>query len=317
MDLGDIRAAAERVAPYVKRTPLERSTALSSLLGTNVYVKYELFQKIGAFKARGAFNKLLLLDQSSRSRGVVAVSGGNHAQAVSYAASVLGIDAVIVMPDTTPATYVNATRGYGATVDLTPSIAHAFDRVREYEEEGRISIHPFDDPDVMAGQGTVGLEIYEDLPEASDVVVSIGGGGLAGGVSTAIKALSPETRVWGVETEGAEAMSLAFVAGHPVETSITSIAKTLGAPYVSAQTLELAQRNLDSITVVSDADAVEALLLIAERLKVIVEPAASCTWAAAKKLREHFTPESKVVLILCGGNVSIRDICGYLSQFDL
>lgn len=313
MDISDIRQAGERIAPYVKRTPLEYSESLSRRLDTRVFVKYELFQKTGAFKARGAFNKLLSMSEHERGNGFVAVSGGNHAQAVAYASSVLGVDAVILMPESTPKNYVEATRGYGATVDLQPTIAAAFDKIKDYQAEGRVFIHPFDDPLIMAGQGTVGLEIMQDLPEATDVIVSIGGGGLAGGVATAVKSIEPSIRVWGVETVGADAMSQALAAGHPVElAAITSIAKTLGAPYVSLETLALAQKYLESVTVVTDAEAVEALLFIAERLKVITEPAASCTLAAAEKLRDRFTPESNLVLVLCGGNTGIADVCGYL-----
>lgn len=317
MDINDIRAAAERIRPYVKRTPLEHSNSLSKHLGTNVYVKYELFQKTGAFKARGGFNKLLTMSDEERAKGVVAVSGGNHAQAVAYASSVLGVDAVIVMPQSTPKVYVEATRGYGATVDLQPSIAEAFEKVKTYQAEGRVFVHPFDDPVIMAGQGTVGLEILEDVPDATDIILSIGGGGLAGGVSATVKAINPAIRVWGVETVGADAMTQALAAGKPVElAAITSIAKTLGAPYVSEATLELVQKNFESVTVVTDAEAVAAMLLIAERLKVITEPAASCTLAAAEKLRGNFTADSKVVLILCGGNTSLVDASGYLSLLD-
>lgn len=217
------------------------------------------------------------------------------------------------MPRSTPQNYVDATIGYGATVDLQPTIAAAFAEIERYRAEGREFLHPFDDPLIMAGQGTVGLEILEDLPETTDVVVSIGGGGLAGGVSTAIKALEPRLKVWGVETIGADAMSQALAAGHPVNvTAITSIAKTLGAPHVSETTLALVQQNLESVTLVSDAEAVEALVFIAERLKVITEPAASCTLSAAERLTEHFTPDSNVVLILCGGNTGVADLCSYL-----
>ncbi len=317
MDINDIRSAATRICPYVKRTPLEYSNSLSKHLGTNLYVKYELFQKTGAFKARGGFNKLLTMSDHERGNGVVAVSGGNHAQAVAYASSVLGVDAVIVMPQSTPKVYVEATRGYGATVDLQPSIAEAFEKVKTYQAEGRVFVHPFDDPVIMAGQGTVGLEILEDVPDATDVILSIGGGGLAGGVSAAVKAINPSIRVWGVETVGADAMTQALAAGKPVELgAITSIAKTLGAPYVSGATLELVQKNFESVTVVTDAEAVAAMLLIAERLKVITEPAASCTLAAAEKLRGNFTTDSKIVLIFCGGNTSIRDACSYLPLLD-
>ena len=313
MNITDIKAAQERIAPYVKRTPLEYSESISKRLGTNVFVKYELFQKTGAFKARGAFNKLLTMSPDERAKGVVAVSGGNHAQAVAYSSSVLGVDAVIVMPQSTPQVYVDATRGYGATVDLQPSIAAAFQKIEEYQAEGRVFLHPFDDPVIMAGQGTVGIEILEDVPDATDVILSIGGGGLMGGVATAVKSLKPDTKVWGVETVGADAMSQALAASRVVELdAITSIAKTLGAPHVSDATLALAQNYLESVTVVTDVEAVEALVFIAERLKVITEPAASCTLAAAERLRSHFSPDSKVVLILCGGNTGVKDLCGYI-----
>lgn len=315
MDIAAIETARERIAPYVKRTVLEHSQTLSRHLGTNVSVKFELFQKTGAFKVRGAFNKMLSLSDEEKTRGVVAVSGGNHAQAVAYAASVLGIDAVVLMPETTPRNYVEATLQYGARVDLQPTIAAAFAEIKRFEAEGRIFVHPFDDSLVMAGQGTIGLEILEDLPETTDIIVSIGGGGLAGGVAAAVKALKPEVRIWGVETIGADAMSQAFAAGHPVElAAITSIAKTLGAPAVSDATLALARKYLESVTVVSDAEAVEALQFILERLKVLTEPAASCTLAAATRLKNQFNQHNQVVLIFCGGNQSLGDLCGYAAR---
>lgn len=312
MNNDQIIEASERIRPHVKRTPLERSETLSAHLNTNVYVKYELFQKTGSFKPRGAFNKMLSLSDEERANGVVAVSGGNHAQGVAYAARTLGVDAVILMPENTPLTYLNAARGYGATVDLKPNIAEAFSAIEKYEAEGRTLVHPFDDPLVIAGQGTVGLEIAEDCPQVTDVFASIGGGGIAAGVAIAIKAHNPNARIWGVETVGADAMSQAIAAGEIVTLpAITSIAKTLGAPAVTQRTLDLIRNHLESVTVVTDAEAVTALKFIAERLKVIPEPASSCNLAAAEKLKANFTPASHVVIILCGGNVSIDDICSY------
>lgn len=312
MDIAAIKQAQQRVKPYVKRTTLERSETLSKYLGTNVFVKYELFQKTGSFKVRGAFNKLLSLSAEERKRGVVAISGGNHAQAIAYASNVLDIDAVVLMPQTTPQNYLEATRNYGATVDLQPTIQDAFKKIKEYESQGRIFIHPFDDRLVMAGQGTVGVEIMEDLPETTDIIISIGGGGFEGGVSTAVKAIKPEVRIWGVETVGADCMSQALKAGHPVELpAITSIAKTLGAPSVSAQTLALAQEHLEEVIVVSDYEAVQQLKFILERLKVLTEPAASCTLSAALRLKDRFTKDNNLVLIFCGGNLSVTDLCKY------
>lgn len=313
MNIEEIRQAQERIAPYVKRTPVHRSETLSDLLGTNVFVKYELFQFTGSFKPRGAFNKLLSITPEERSRGVVAVSGGNHAQAVAYVATKLGLDSIICMPENTPKNYTDATRGYGAKIELQPNIAAAFDRAEQLQRDGRIFVHPFDDPLVIAGQGTVGLEIMEDVPDATDVIASIGGGGMATGVAIAAKAVKPDIKAWGVETIGADAMAQAIAAGEPVTLpAITSIAKTLGAPYVTQLTLDLVRENFESVTVVPDAEAVEAIVLIAERLKVLTEPAASCTLAAAKRLRENFRPDSNVVLVFCGGNQSIADLCGFL-----
>jgi threonine dehydratase len=314
MVITPIKQAQQRINGYVKRTLLEHSETLSKYLGTNVFVKLELFQKTGSFKVRGAFNKLLSLTEGERKRGVVAISGGNHAQAVAYASSILDVDAVVLMPQTTPQNYVEATRNYGATVDLQPTIADAFGKIKDYEAEGRIFIHPFDDPLVMAGQGTVGLEIMEDLPGVTDIIVSIGGGGFEGGVSTAVKSIKPTVKIWGVETVGADCMSKALQAGHPVElAAITSIAKTLGAPSVSSQTLAIAQKNLEDVIVVPDAEAVESLKFILERLKILTEPAAACTLAAAKRLKDKFNKDSNLVLIFCGGNLSVMDLCRHIT----
>jgi threonine dehydratase len=310
--LPDIRSARERIRGRVTRTPLVSSATLSERLGAQVYLKLELFQKTGAFKVRGAFNKTLSIPEAQRGRGLAAVSGGNHAQAVAYTATQLGLPSVILMPQATPRNYIEATRGYGAEVVLVENSAVAFQKIGAYEAEGWTSIHPFDDPLVMAGQGTLGLEIVEDLPDATDVVISIGGGGFMGGVATAMKALKPDVRIWGVETEGADAMSRALAAGHPVQlAAITSIARTLGAPAVSERTLALAQKYLESVTVVPDREAVLALRFLLERAKVLTEPAASCTLAAAERLRDRFTRDARVVLILCGGNTAVDDLCSY------
>lgn len=310
--LEDIQSAREQIRGRVARTPLVSSATLSERLGVPVYLKLELFQKTGSFKVRGAFNKALSFPSDQRRRGIVAVSGGNHAQAVAYAAAQLGVRSVILMPEATPRNYLEATRGYGADVVLVASSAVAFEKIPSYEAEGWNFIHPFDDPLVMAGQGTVGLEILEDLSEATDVVVSIGGGGFMGGVATALKSLKPGVRIWGVETEGADAMAQALAAGRPVHLpAITSIARTLGAPAVSERTLALAQKYLESVTVVPDREAVIALRFLLERAKVLTEPAASCTLAAAERLRGNFTPDSRVVLILCGGNTAVDDLCGF------
>jgi len=308
--LSDIEAARARIASHVRRTPLTRSETLSHRLGTNVYLKAEVFQKTGSFKVRGAFNKMLSVGTAVRERGVVAMSGGNHAQAVAYAARELGARALVFMPASTPRNYVDATRGYGAEVAFVDTSLEGLDAMEDYGGRGWVAVHPFDDPLVMAGQGTAGLEIIDDLPDVTDVVVSIGGGGLIGGVATAVKSRRPGVRVWGVETEGADCMAQALAAGHPVTLSaITSIARTLGAPAASTTTLALARQYLESVTVVSDAEALSALRLLLERAKILTEPAASCTLAAAERLRDEFGPDRHVVLFLCGGNVALDDLC--------
>ena len=307
----DVREAQRRIAPFIHRTPVIHSRTLSERLGANVHLKLEMFQKTGAFKVRGAFNRMLSLAPEERTRGVVAVSAGNHAQAVAYAARELGVPALVIMPETTPLNYLQATADYGATIVLTPTLADALLRVDDYVADGLTYVHPFADRRVIAGQGTLGLEILEDVPGVTDVVVSVGGGGLAGGVALAIKSQRESVRVWGVETEGAESMAVALAAGHVVPLArVTSIAHTLGAPAVAEETLFLAQRYLESVTVVSDESAMDALRFLLERVKVLTEPASSCTLAAADRLRKRFTPNSQVVLVLCGGNIAVEAIQG-------
>src|SRR6266478_4860621 len=270
LTLAHIQNARQRIAPCVRRTPLTASAALSERLKTSVYVKLELFQKTGSFKVRGAFNKALSLQAGERGQGLVAVSGGNHAQAVAYAARTLGLKAVILMPESTPRNYVQATRGYGAEIKFAADVSAAFREVADYESQGWAYIHPFDDPAVMAGQGTIGLEILDDVPHVTDIIASVGGGGLIGGIATAVRSLKPSVRVWGVETEGADCMSKSLTAGKVVTLdAITSIARTLGAPAPSEQTLAMVKDLVESVTVVSDEEALSALRLLLERLKVL------------------------------------------------
>ncbi len=309
VSVADVLAARQRIGGFIKRTPLERSEALSERLGCRAYLKMELFQKTGAFKVRGAFNKLLSLMETQSVRGVVAVSGGNHGQGVAYAARALGMAALILVPEKTPPNYVEAMRGYGARVERARTLGDAFRESTKYQEEGWYFIHPFDDPLVIAGQGTLGLEIVEECPQVTDVVVSVGGGGLAGGLAVAIKAERPGVRIYGVETEGADSMARALAAGRVVELpDVTSIAHTLGAPAVSERTLALAKRYLESVTVVPDAEAISEMVYLLERMKTLTEPAASCTVAAASRLRTQFSKAHHVVLVLCGGNVALEDV---------
>jgi threonine dehydratase len=308
--LQDIRYAQQRIAPFIKRTPLVHSQSLSDRFASNFYLKLELFQKTGAFKVRGAFNKILdVMRTKETSRGVLAVSGGNHGQAVAYAARALGLKSLLLMPEYTPANYLEAARSYGAEVVTTRNMVDAFERVAAYELQGWAFIHPYDDPLIVAGQGTVGLEILEAAPQVTDIIVSIGGGGLASGLATAVKSQNPKIRVWGVETEGADVMARAWQAGRVVEVSkMTSLAKTLGAPSVCERTLAATQQLLESVTVVSDKEAFAALEYLLERVKIVTELAASCTLAAAERLRNNFTKDHHVVLVMCGGNMSLDEL---------
>ncbi|HEX6288938.1 MAG TPA: threonine/serine dehydratase [Herpetosiphonaceae bacterium] len=314
--LADVKAAHPTIAPYIRRTDTVKSQFLSQRLGTNVYLKLELFQKTGSFKSRGAFSKMLCLSSEERARGVVAVSGGNFAQGVAYAGNRLDVHTTIFMPIHTPRNYVEATRCYGAQVELTPDIQAAFDAAEYYQERGLSFLHPYDDPDVMAGNGTIGLELLEDVPHVTDVIVSVGGGGLMGGTTVAVKGLKPQTRVWSVETEGADALAQALQAGRVVQIQPTSLAKTLGAPAVAADALSIAQQHIEQHVLVSDREAYEAQRFLLERAKVLTELASSCTLAAAERLAPGFSSEDHVVLVLCGGNVSLDDLLLYKSRFE-
>lgn len=304
--LEEIQAAASTIDGLVARTPVVTSRTLSERLGTKVSLKLELLQRTGSFKPRGAFNQLLGLSDEQRSRGVVGFSGGNFAQGLAYAGQQLGVTTTVVMPEGTPANYVAATKGYGATVVLMPSMSEAIAEVGLLVQAGLTATHPFDNLDMMRGNGSLGLEVIEDVPDVTDVVVSIGGGGFIAGVATAMKGLKPDVRVWGVETEHGDAMARALAADKVVTINPTSIAKTLNAPWVSDDTLDAVQRLVESVTVVSDADAVDSLVFLLERAKVLTEPAASCTLAAADVLKDRFGDH--VVLVLCGGNVSLDDV---------
>lgn len=310
--LDDVKSAARRVAPYVIETPLARSRTLSQLLGTNAYLKMELFQKTGSFKPRGAFNQMLQL--SGQAKGVVAVSGGNFAQGVAYAASQLGIPAVICMPAYTPANYVEATKSYGATVELCPDFPSTFARAETFKSDGYAFLHAWDNPHQMAGNGIIGLEILEKLPDVTDIVMSIGGGGLMAGITVAVKAIKPAVRIWGVETEGAQTMGKALEASKVVQIVPNSLAKTLSATYVAEDALRIAQEHLAQHLVVSDQEAIDAQRFLLERTKLLTELAAACTLAAAKQISARFQEHDHVVLLLCGGNESLANMLAYSKQ---
>jgi threonine dehydratase len=315
ISLDHITAAAERIATHVLRTPTVPSHGLAAHMGVPVTCKLELLQRTGSFKPRGAVHRLLALSAAERAAGVVGVSGGNHGVALADAAAALGVAATVVMPESAPQRSIAAARARGADVRISPDMAGAFALLDELVAAGRTLVHPFDDPAVIAGQGTVGLELAADAPDVTDVLVSIGGGGLISGVATALRALLPGVRVWGVETEGADAMSRALAAGAPVAMAPSSIATTLSAPYVSELTLAHVTALVEDVIVVPDADAVRGCLTFAEEAKVWTEPAAGCLIPAAHQVLDRVGPDARLGLVVCGGNVTAADVTGWVQRF--
>lgn len=313
----DIEAAAGRIAGHVVRTPTVPSPGLSALLGVPVTAKLELLQRTGSFKSRGATAKLLSLTEAERAAGVVAVSGGNHGIALAVMAAALDVKATVVMPRSAPARSVALARDAGAVVRLTDGMAEAFRLVEVLRDEGLTLVHPFDDPVVIAGQGTVGLELAEDAGELTDVLVSIGGGGLIAGVAAALRARRPGVRIWGVETEGAEAMSAALKAGGPVPVELSSIVSTLSAPSVSALTYAHVSALVDEVLVVPDREAVRGCLELAEHAKLWTEPAAGCLLPAARRVLERAGVGARVGLVVCGGNAPTGDLRDWAERFGL
>ena len=312
ISLDALRAARSRIAPYVVTTPVSGSQTLSRELGTSVTLKLELFQKTGSFKPRGALEQVMGLREDRLDVGVAGVSGGNFAQGLAYAAQQLGLRATIVMPEGTPSNYVDATKGYGADVDFADGVAEAFAKADAYGERGWAVAHPFDRPSMMAGNGSVGLEIVEQVPDLTDLVVSVGGGGLIVGVASAVLALKPDVRIWPVETEGADALARSLEAGQSVEITPTSIAKTLGSPYAAETAIDMARTRFQDVIVVSDAEAIDAMAFLFERCKVVTEPAAACTLAAARRVKDQLPDAGRTVLLLCGGNISATDFARFV-----
>lgn len=317
LTLSTIQEAAARLQPYIHRTPSVKNSTLSAQFNTNVYLKLELFQKTGSFKIRAAFNKMLRLSPEQQKRGVVAVSGGNFAQAVAYAGTVLNIPTTILMPSHTPQNYVDATQAYGGKIELFPDIKTAFEHADQYQREGLAQLHPFDDPDIMAGNGTIGLELLEDIPELTDVVVSVGGGGLMSGVTVALKSLKPSIRIWSVETEGADVLARALITGEIVHIQPTSLAKTLGAPYTTAEIVARHQHYGLRHLLLPDEEAYQAQRFLMERAKIVPELAAACTLAAVHYMQAELGPQNHLALIICGGNVSLADLVNYYQRFEV
>ncbi len=303
VELPQIVAAQKVIAGRLHHTPVMGSTSLSRRLGVNLFFKMELFQKTGSFKPRGVLNKLQHLTPQEKARGVITLSAGNHAQALAYAATFSGIRSTVVMPSGSIQGKIEATKGYGGEVILTEGNLLE-ECLRIQEERGLTLIHPFDDPLIIAGAGTVGMEILEDLPDVEAVIVGIGGGGLISGVATAIKSQKPATRIIGVEPVGAPGMTRSLQSGAPVHLDrIQTIADGLAAPFAGKYTLAHVQKYVDEIVLVSDEEIIEAMVLLLERCKVVAEPAAAATLAPLLAQKGGIAAGTTVVCLLSGGNI--------------
>jgi len=304
--LSEIRAAAERIRGHVHRTPLLSSRSIGEAAGGRVFLKGESFQKTGSFKPRGALNKVLSLPGEDRGRGLVTVSAGNHAQAVAWAAARTGVACAVVMPAKAPAPKVAAVRGYGARIVFHDDNATLFDRLRELEKEtGYVFVHPFDDPVVLAGAGTAGLEIVEDLPDVSVVVVPVGGGGLMAGVASAVKQMRPSVRVVAVELAEGPGLAPALAAGKPVPVSrpARTLADGLIPPFVGALPLAIARETLDAIVSVTEEEIAGAMRRLLTRAKLYAEGGGAAATAALLAGKVALREGDVVAVLVSGGNV--------------
>jgi threonine dehydratase len=316
--IDDIAAAERTIEGWVERTPSIKSPALAAKLGARVALKLELLQKTGCFKPRGITNKLLSLSDEEKKRGLITVSGGNHGIAIAAIGKEMGIAVTVVMSEKAPQRSQARIKASGATLLLTPDAGAAFALAeKEGAEKGMTYIHSYDDPKIIAGHGTVGREFIADQPDLSDVLISIGGGGLISGCAVALKAANPAIRIWGVETEGADAMTQALAKGAPEPIQVTSIATTLGAPSVTDRTLSHVQALVETVITVTDAEAVAGVITLAEEAKLWAEPAAGCLIPAAAQVIERVGKEAKLGLIICGGNVAFSDVEGWVKRFGV
>ena len=309
LELDDVLAAEPRVRETSRHTPIEYTHTFSDMTGAEVHLKMENFQRTGSFKIRGATNRIATLSEEEKAAGVVTASAGNHAQGVALAATRSGVDSKIVMPEYAPISKVKATQSYGAEVVLHGAdYDEAAEKAHELErEEGRTYVHAFDDEKVMAGQGTIALEILEDLPEVETVLVPIGGGGLISGISTAIKAKSPDTRVIGVQAEGASSVAQSLSKGHRVELDhVDTIADGIAVRGPGTLTYEVIKERVDEVVTVSDPEIAMALTYVLERGKTLVEGAGAAPLAALLFDKFDYEEDEIIVPAMCGGNIDLN-----------
>ncbi len=307
--LSDIEKARKALDGVIHHTTLDKSNTFSALTGSEVYLKLENLQKTGSFKIRGAYNKINNLTLEEKARGVIAASAGNHAQGVAYGASQAGIKATIVMPEIAPLAKIAATRGYGAEVVLAGGVYdEAYNRARELQTEtGQTFIHAFNDPAVIAGQGTIGLEILQDLEEVDAIVVPIGGGGMIAGIAVAVKEMAPHVKVYGVQAQGAPAMYMSKRA-HTIKTTkdAETFADGIAVKVPGDVTFSLIDKYVDDIVVVDDEAIAGTILMLLERAKLMVEGAGATSLAAV--LNGKIPAKGKIVSVISGGNVDVNFI---------
>jgi threonine dehydratase len=303
----DVDAARERIRPHVHVTPLLTSTRLGNRAGgIRLQLKCESMQRTGSFKARGALNAMMQLSQAEKAKGVVTVSAGNHAQALAWASAMVGAECITVMPEGASRTKIAATEGYGGKVELVGGErAKAFERAREIAAKGRVLIHPFEDPRVASGQGTVGLEVLEQCPEVHTVVVPIGGGGLISGMAVALKSAKPDVRLIGVEPVGAATMRASLDAGAPRTVAPNTVADGLAAPMVGEMTFDAVRRFVDDVVLVTDEEILAAMRDLMGYAKLVVEPAGAAAVAALLTGKVVADRGATVVAVISGGNVDL------------
>lgn len=309
----DFERAREIVTPHVYHTPMLTSRSLNEITGLDIRLKAELFQRGGSYKVRGPMNKISHLSEEERARGVICSSAGNHSQGVAIAARQYGVDAIVVMAENATESKIAATKGYGADVILHGQIwDEANEKALELVcERGLTYIHPFDDPVLIAGQGTVGLEIMDDFPEAEVIVVPIGGGGLISGVSMAAKSVNPDIRIIGVESSGAPAMKLSVEAGARITLEeVDSVIDGLCVKRTGKYTHSVVSRFVDEIVTLPDEQIFDAVLWIMERSKLVVEGAAAASVGALLRGLVKVPENTKVVAILSGGNLDVEQLRG-------
>ncbi len=310
LTLNRLNEARRRTEGMVHRTPLLHSQTLSDRIGAPVWLKCENLQKTGAFKVRGALNRLLTLSGEERARGVSTVSAGNHAQAVAWAATSAGVSSTVVMMEHASPTKVRASREYGAEVILHGDASAAFHKVQEVSDErGLTFVHPFDDADVVAGHASCGLEILEDLPETGTIVVPVGGGGLSSSIAAAAALSGTEVDVWGVEPTGADAMHASFSAGQAVQIDrVNTVADGLGPPMAGAINYEILSQHARGIVLVEDSEIVSAMMLLLVRTKLLAEPSGAAGLAALLQGKIEVDKERPVVIVISGGNADLDQL---------